>query len=218
LLLIGIPELSPVGETERVREIIDRAAPRYDREIGFYERVLFGDGRRWICSRAQGTVLEIGVGTGRNLGFYGDNVQLTAIDLSPRMLEVAQERAKELPRYVDLRRGDAQSLDFASESFDTVLFSLSLCTIPDDRQALREAHRVLRPDGCLILLEHVRSTNFLARAFQRMIEPLTVRFGADHLTRNPLDHLDQLGFKLTELERSKAGIVERLTARKVDSS
>jgi ubiquinone/menaquinone biosynthesis C-methylase UbiE len=201
-------------ETERVRRIQDKTAPRYDRQISFFERVLFGDGRVWVCSQARGDVLEIAAGTARNLPHYPSEVRMTAIELSPEMLAIASQRARELGRDADLRQGDAQALDFPDQSFDTVVCTLGLCTIPDDRQAVREAHRVLRPTGRFLLMEHVRSPSAPVRAVQRLLDPLTVRFEADHLLREPLDHLRAEGFEIERVERSKWGIVERVAARK----
>jgi ubiquinone/menaquinone biosynthesis C-methylase UbiE len=201
-------------ETERVRRIQDKTAPSYDKRIGFFERVLFGDGRRWVCSQAEGDVLEIAVGTARNLPFYRDGVRLTGIELSPEMLAIARERQGDLRREADLRIGDAQALEFSDESFDTVVCTLALCTIPDHRQAIREAFRVLRPGGRLLLLEHVRSPSAPVRAIQRLLEPVSVRLEADHLVREPLDHLAAEGFEVERVERSKLGIVERLAARR----
>jgi ubiquinone/menaquinone biosynthesis C-methylase UbiE len=201
-------------ETERVRAVQDKQAPKYDRQISFFERILFGDGRAWVCSRARGRVIELACGTARNLPFYGDDVELTGIELSPGMLTIARHRAQDLGHPVDLRLGDAQTLEFPDESFDTVTCTLGFCTIPDTRAAAAEAFRVLRPGGQLLLMEHVRSPVAMVRAGQRLLEPLAVRFEADHLLRDPLDYLPGVGFEIDELQRSKWGIVERLTARK----
>jgi ubiquinone/menaquinone biosynthesis C-methylase UbiE len=197
-----------------VRALQDKEAPRYDRQISFFERLLFGGGREWVCSRAEGEVLEIAAGTGRNLPHYPDGVRLTTIELSPEMLAIAKERAAEVGREVDQRLGDAQELEFADESFDTVVITLGLCTIPDPRQAISEAQRVLRPGRRLLLLEHVRSPSLPVRTVQRLLDPLAVRFAADHLMREPLEHLDAEGFDVERVERSKWGIVERVAARK----
>jgi ubiquinone/menaquinone biosynthesis C-methylase UbiE len=201
-------------ETERVRRIQDKEAPRYDRQISFFERILFGDGRRWVCSQAEGDVLELAVGTARNLPFYPDDVRVTGVELSPEMLAIASRRAGELGREADLRLGDVQALEFPDESFDTVVCTLGLCTIPDDRKAAIEAHRVLRPGGRFLLMEHVRSPSLPVRVVERMLDPLSVRFQGDHLLRDPLDYLASAGFDVERAERSKWGIVERVAARK----
>ena len=202
-------------ETERVRRVQDKEAPRYDRQMDFFDRVLFAGGREWVCSRAEGRVLEIAVGSGRNLPHHREDVELTGIELSPEMLAIAQRRAEDLGRQADLRLGDAQNLDFPDASFDSVVLTLGLCTIPDDRVAVEEVYRVLRPGGRFLLLEHVRSPVRAVRWVQRALEPLSIRFEADHLTREPLEHLGPVGFEVEELERSKLGIVERVAARKL---
>lgn len=203
------------GETGRVRDLYEGVAGQYDKFIKIPEKLLFQGGRQWVCSRASGEVLEVALGTGRNLPYYPQEVRLTGIELSPAMVEVARSRARELGIEADLRVGDAQNLPFADETFDTVVFTLSLCTIPDDRRAVAEADRVLRPGGRLLLLEHVGSPVPIVHAAQRLLDPLTVRFQADHLLREPLNHLHEKGFEVELLERSKWGVVECAAARKL---
>lgn len=209
-------ERDNAAETERVRRSQDRNASRYDRQISFFERNLFAGGRQWVCGQARGRVLELAVGTARNLPHYPADVTLTAVELSPQMLAIGSRRATELAREVDLRLGDAQALEFPDGSFDTVVCTLGLCTIPNPRRAVAEAWRVLRPGGQILLLEHVRSPLLPVRALQRLLEPLSVRFAADHLTREPLDYLRAEGFQIERFERSKWGIVERISASKPD--
>jgi len=206
------------GEHERVRRTYDESAGSYDSKIRFPERLLFRGGREWVCSQARGEVLEIAIGTGRNLPFYPKEVHLTGVDLSQAMLDVARGRAQELGVEADLRTAEAQALPFPEGAFDTVVMTLSLCTIPDDYAAVAEASRVLKPGGRLLLLEHVRSPALPVRAVQRVLDPLFVRFQADHLLREPLDHLEDAGLEVERLERSKWGIVERVLARKSQPS
>lgn len=201
-------------ELEQLRDHYDDASASYDRRLAVMERLLFGGGREWVCAHAEGDVLELAVGTGRNLPHYPASVRLTGIELSPRMLDVAVAEAASTKPDADLRVGDAQRLDFPDESFDTVTCTLSLCTIPDDAAAVREAMRVLRPGGRLVLLEHVRSPRRAVRAVQRLLEPIFLRLEHDHLTREPLEHVRDAGFAVEEVQRSKLGIVERLLARK----
>lgn len=201
-------------ETERIRRIWERTAPKYDRRIAFWERVLFKDSRTWVCSRATGKTLEIAIGTGRNLGLYPPDIELTGIDLSSSMLEIARRRADDLGRAADLRVGDAQALEFPGESFDTVVVTLALCSVPDDRRAVAEVSRVLRPGGQFVLLEHVRSPVRAVRAVQRVLDPIAVRVEGDHYLRDPLEHLRAEGFAIEEVQRSGWGIVLRAVARK----
>src|SRR5450755_4250682 len=89
------------AETERIRSLYEKDATKYDRQIQFFERMLFSGGREWVCSQAEGDALEIAIGTGRNLGLYPDDVSLTGIEFSPAMIEIAGKRARELGRKID---------------------------------------------------------------------------------------------------------------------
>ena len=209
---MGEPTAAP--ETERVRRIWEKLAPRYDKDIMRFEKILFSGGREWVCSQARGEVIDIGVGTGRNLEHYPKGIRLTGIDISAPMLDIARHRASRLGREVDLREGDAQALEFANANFDTVVFTLSLCSIPDDGKAISEAKRVLRPGGRLLLLEHVASPRWLVRTVQRLLDWITVRTVGDHLVRDPLVHVQAQGFEVERMDRLKWGIVERVAARK----
>src|SRR5215468_7617382 len=138
------------------------------------DRYFFGDSRQWVCSQAVGGVLEVAVGTGLNLAHYPRGVRLTGVDFSPAMLAVARRRATDLGRQVDLREGEAQALDFPDASFDTVVCTFSLCAIPDDRMALTEMARVLRPGGLLLLADHVEAASWLVRGVQWLVERVSI--------------------------------------------
>jgi ubiquinone/menaquinone biosynthesis C-methylase UbiE len=176
--------------------------------------VLFAGGREWVCSQARGEVLEIAVGTGRNLDYYPPDVRLTGIDLSAPMLDIARQRADQLRRQADLRIGDPQALEFADETFDTVVFTLALCSIADDGKAVGEARR---PGERLLMLEHVASPYWPVRTVQQLLDPITVRTVGDHLVRDPLVHMQARGFEVERMDHRKLGIVERVAARKAAS-
>ncbi len=205
---------APRDDLARWRRYWDKHAPGYDRQMGFFERLMVDDGRAWVCSQASGEVLEVAIGTARNLAFYPAGVRLTGIDLSPAMLTIARHRAQELGRTVQLREGDAHALDFPDASFDTVVCTFSLCTIPDERRAIAEMRRVLRAGGRLLLLDHVASSAWPARAVQRLLELVTVPMGNEHFLRRPQEHVQAEGFQIERRERFKLGIIERLAARK----
>jgi len=167
-----------------------------------------------VCEQASGDVLDVAVGTGLNFPYYPAGVRLTGVDLSPGMLEIARRRAEELGLDVDLREADAQALPFRKESFDTVVCTLGLCGVPDERVAVAEMHRVLRPGGMVLLLDHVGSHHGVLRLGQWMLEKFTVRMIGDYQTRRPLPLLAPAGFEVTRSERRKLGTVERVTAVK----
>jgi|SRR5665213_1211467 len=198
----------------RWRKYWDRHSKSYDREMALFDRLLFTDTREWICSRAAGDVLEVAVGTGLNLAHYPPDVRLTGIDTSPAMLDIARTRASGLSRDIDLRVGDAEHLDFPDASFDTVVCTFSLCAIPDERRAVAEMQRVLRPGRLLLLADHVSSSARLARGVQRVLEIVTVPIGGEHFLRRPRNTVQGAGMTIEQEERFKLGIVERLAARK----
>ncbi|WP_116052079.1 class I SAM-dependent methyltransferase [Amycolatopsis palatopharyngis] len=192
----------------------DKHSRTYDKQMQFMDRTVFGDSRQWACSRATGDVLEVAVGTGLNFPVYPDDINLTGIDLSEDMLDIARTRAAELGRSVTLMQGNAHTLPFDAAMFDTVVCTLGLCAIPDLDAAVNEMHRVLRPDGRLILVDHVESSSPLARVVQRGLEVVTVPLAGEHFLRRPRNHLDSAGFVIEDVQRFKIGLVERLIARK----
>jgi ubiquinone/menaquinone biosynthesis C-methylase UbiE len=209
-----VSSTGPAGREARLRRYWDRHSGSYDKQMGFFDRRVFGDTRAWVCSKASGEVLEVAIGTGLNLAHYPAGVRLTGVEWSPQMLEIARRRAADLGRDVDLRTGDAQALEFHDASFDTVVCTFSLCAIPDERRALAEMARVLRPGGLLLLADHVESSAWPARAAQRILELVTVPTGGEHFRRRPILLVQALGFTVAEHNRFKLGIVERLAARK----
>ena len=204
------------GETPAARQkrVWDKSAPSYDKQIAFFEKIWFGGGREWLGQRAQGRVLEVAVGTGRDLPHYPADVIVTGIELSPAMLALARQRAAGLDRDADLREGDAEHLPFADASFDTVVCALALCTIPSPAAAIGEMKRVLVPGGRLLLLDHIASTWPPIHAAQWLLERFTIRAAGEHFTRRQLPLVRAAGFRVVETERLKAGSVERIHAVK----
>jgi ubiquinone/menaquinone biosynthesis C-methylase UbiE len=200
--------------TAKAVRVWEQMAARYDRDIRFWERIQFTGGREWIGARVQGRVLEVAIGTGRNLEHYPADVTVTGVELSPAMLAIARQHATDLGRDVDLHEGDAQSLPFQTDSFDTVVCTLSLCTIPEPASAIAEMKRVLRPTGRLLLLDHIGSTWPPIFAAQWLVERFTIRAAGEHMTRRQLPLVRAAGFLIEEAERLKAGTVERVAARK----
>jgi ubiquinone/menaquinone biosynthesis C-methylase UbiE len=127
--------------------------------------------RARTAGEAVGTVLELGVGTGLNLPFYADATRVVAIDPDPHMLRRARRRAAQAAQPVELVEAGAESLPFEDGAFDTVVVTLTLCTVPDPAAAVAEARRVLTPDGRFLFLEHVRSDSPWVGRIQDSVTP-----------------------------------------------
>jgi ubiquinone/menaquinone biosynthesis C-methylase UbiE len=204
-----------VDATARSRRLWDRMAPRYDRDMRRLEPLLFGrDARLGVCAQARGDVLDVAIGTGLNLPHYPPNVRITGVDLSPVMLAAARKRAADFGLSVALSEATAEHLPFPDASFDTVMCTLSLCSVADDAAAIEEMHRVLRPGGQLLVLDHVAATNRALLALQRLWEKITLRMAGDYQTRHPLPLVEQAGLTVTDSRRSRLGTVEYVRAVK----
>jgi ubiquinone/menaquinone biosynthesis C-methylase UbiE len=198
----------------RQRRIWDKAAPGYDKQIAFFERIQFGGGREWIGSRATGRVLEVAIGTGRSLPFYPADAHITGIELSSAMLAIASRRAAELGIDADLCEGNAEALPFEDSTFDTVVCALALCSIPDPARAIGEMARVLKPGGTLLALDHIGSSWPPLYAVQWLLERITIRTAGEHFTRRQRPLVEAAGLQVVETQRLKAGTVERIAATK----
>jgi ubiquinone/menaquinone biosynthesis C-methylase UbiE len=199
---------------ERRRRQYAKEAPTYDEESDVTERWLFGrEHRGWACSRATGATLEVAIGTGLNMANYGPEVHLIGVDLTPEMLALARSRAADLGRPVMLCEGDAQALPFLDGAFDTVLATYAMCSVPDERRTILEMKRVLKSGGRLILVDHVRSSVAPIYWIQRLMELAPSRHDKE-LTRRPITHVIDAGFTIDASDRLRAGVIERLVARK----
>lgn len=159
--------------------------------------------RQRACARLSGRVIELGFGSGLNIEKYPDTIEsVSAVEPSDVAWEMSQERraASAVPV---IRSGlDGQRLDEPDESFDSVLVTFTMCTIPDIELALLEAHRVLRPGGALVFLEHGLAPDARTARWQSRLEPLQKRFGGGcHLTRDVPALLTGAGFDMTELDQ-----------------
>jgi ubiquinone/menaquinone biosynthesis C-methylase UbiE len=197
------------------RRVYAKEAPTYDKEADFVERRLFGtEHRGWACSQAVGDTLEVAIGTGLNLPHYPADLRLTGLDLTPEMLALARTRAREMGRAIALAEGDAQDLPFAEGSFDTVVCTYALCSVGDDARAISEMHRVLRPGGRLILVDHIRSSVPPIFWVQWLYEFIPRRTKGEYATRRPSVHVHPPSFTIEARDRLRAGIIERLVAVK----
>jgi ubiquinone/menaquinone biosynthesis C-methylase UbiE len=162
-------------------------------------------------------VLEAGVGTGKNMPFYPANVSITAIDLTPGMLQRAQKRAADLglASRVDLRLGDVQELDFPNSVFDTAIATFVFCSVPDPVLGLSELKRVVKPGGRILLLEHMRSANPFWGAIMDFLNPVVVRMMGANINRRTVENVRSTGLEIERVEDLGGGGIFKLIAARV---
>jgi ubiquinone/menaquinone biosynthesis C-methylase UbiE len=169
----------------------------YDSMAGGMEKNVFAELRKRLVETAHGRVLDVGAGTGANLPHYlSDQItELVLLDVDPGMLDRARQKVANLAMKVTFRIGSAEDLPFEDAAFDSVVFTLSLCTIPDPARALREAKRVLAADGELLVLEHVRAQDAGMARWQGRLNPIWRLIASGcHLDRDTLGQIEAAGF------------------------
>ncbi len=194
--------------SDLTRKRYDRLAFIYDFLEAPMERFLFASWRARLRDRIVGNrVLEVGVGTGKNIPYYPQEVEITAIDLSPRMMERAQRNALILGQEVDFWEMDVQHLAFPDQVFDTVFATFVFCSVSDPVSGLRELRRVCKPGGTLLLLEHMRTKNFILGFLFDLLNPIVVRMMGANINRRTLDNIRMAGWRIQVEERLSSDIV-----------
>lgn len=176
----------------------DRIAPVYDLFETAMERARYGLWRERLWSHVRGSrVLEVGIGTGRNLPYHPFGVRVTAVDLSPKMLARARSRtAVSAAESLHLGLMDAQALALGSAWFDAAVATFVFCSVPDPVRGLREVRRALKPGGRLWLLEHVRSSHPLLGRVMDRLNPLMVRCTGANINRDTVANVAGAGFRV----------------------
>ena len=180
------------------------SASKYNRIAPIYEFIdlplefpYFRKWRKEALSGLNGKVLEVGIGTGRNLKHYPLSCSVTGIDNSKEMLERAREKVKGM-KNINLLLMDAEHLEFPNNSFDYVFTTFVLCTISDPLKALKEIRRVLKSSGELIVLEHMQSSDPLIARLEELINPFMFFLLGDHMNRDTVKDIEEAGFAIQE--------------------
>jgi ubiquinone/menaquinone biosynthesis C-methylase UbiE len=166
----------------------------------------FGHMRERVVPRARGVVAELGFGSGLNLPYYDSTEvsHLIGIDPDPAMIGIARKRLADFPMRIELIEADAEELPLANGSVDTAVVTYALCTIPDPAGALREIRRILKPGGRLLFIEHERSPEPWRSRWQDRLNSVWGRIaGGCHLTRNPLQLIEDAGFVIGARESAR---------------
>ena len=186
----------------------------YDGLCAVLERTGLGPWSRWLAGGARGRTLDVGCGTGLGLPLYGPDVRAIGLDPGWDSLGRARRRAPGVP----LVQGRAEALPFRGGTFDTVVASLVFCSVAEPARGLAEVKRVLRPDGRLRMLEHVRSRRAWKAAFQDRVQPLwTWASGGCHPNRDTERAVEAAGFVIDAEDRAEMADMRRFSARAADS-
>ena len=208
------PAKAPGGRTATIQRRYSRQAGRYDLCEAPAE-LLF---RRWrprLWDRIPPgrRVLEVGVGTGKNIRWHPPGVSVTAVDFSPKMLMRAVPKAQGHDPSPELALMDAQALGFASNSFDVAVATCVFCSVPDPVLGLQEVRRTLRPDGLLLLIEHVRSNMPVIGRVMDLCNPVTVGLQGVNINRDTVENVKRAGFQIDEVHDLFLDIVKLIVAR-----
>ena len=193
----------------------DSTLKRYNRLSFLYDYIeapleyfRFASWRKKLEDRIVGSrALEVGVGTGKNLPYYLREIEITAIDFSPGMLKRARKKASKEKIRVELIEMDIQQLDFPDNCFDTVFATFVFCSVPDPIAGLKELKRVCKPEGKLLLLEHMRPGNVILGFVFDVLNPFVVRMMGANINRRTLENILKAGWKIRVKEKLSSDIV-----------
>jgi ubiquinone/menaquinone biosynthesis C-methylase UbiE len=199
---------------DQVQRAYDESADQYEKKIWFDQYILgVARLRKKLLSKATGKILELACGTGQNFPLFAPNSEVTAVDLSPKMLEIARENAIKHGLNVSLAVMDAEHLEFPDGNFDTLVSTLSTCTFPDPVKALQEMNRVCRPNGLILLLEHGHSSvPWLANIQDRNEYQHYQDHAGCRWNQDPLDLLQSAGIKVLKSKRNILGMFHSMEA------
>jgi len=201
--------------TEIAKRRWNRTARLYDYLMALMEQVVVRKWRRLLWRRVETSrVLEIGVGTGNNIPYYPADAEITAVDFSEGMLKRARDKASRHKVKVNLRQMDAQNLEFADNTFDTVVGTMVFCSIPDTVRGIREVERVCKRGGKVVLLEQDFSANRYSRLLAKLVNPLVIRMGSD-FRRRTIEDVAKSGLKVERVTNLWAGLFKLIEARKM---
>ncbi len=173
----------------------DKAAAHFDFMNAGVER-RYGRHKRALFAKSRGKVMLVAAGTGLDFPLFLPDLDIVAIDFSPKMVEQAKLKAAEYGGHLEVVEADVQDLQFPDESFDTVVTSCTFCSVPDPVEGLQEVHRVLKADGQMLMFEHVRPGNLLLGKMMDAMTPL-VRKAGPELNRRTADNIRRAGFRIT---------------------
>ncbi len=188
------------NETKKIKGRYNRVSKIYDILEQPMEVMTMSKWRERLIENIEGPkILEVGVGTGKNLLIYPNKLEITGIDFSENMLEKANQKIKGKEN-ITLIEMDAQKMSFADNTFDTIVTSCVFCSVPDPVEGLKEIRRVCRPDGKIIMLEHMRSHHNIVGKFMDVVNFIPLHTWGANINRETIANILKAGFKEEEIE------------------
>ena len=183
-------------KTQTVQKKYDRFSYFYDFLENTIEKNKFSNWRKNLLENLEGNILEIGVGTGKNLKYYNKNTKVTGIDLSLKMLNKAKQKLDKLKnKNITLKQMDAQNLKFKLNSFDYVVCTFVLCSVPDPVKVVKNMKKVCKTNGKILMLEHAKSKHFVIKVFQHIHNPITKTLFGFNVNRDTIGNIKKAGLK-----------------------
>jgi ubiquinone/menaquinone biosynthesis C-methylase UbiE len=198
-------------KTDKIRKKYNRIAGIYDLLESPMEIMALKNWRITLMGHLTGKVLEVGVGTGKNIEYYPEGLNITAIDFSSKMLKRAKNKAEDLNKKVDLLNMDIQKMDFHDSTFDMVYATCVFCSVTDPIAGLKELRRVCKPNGKIIMIEHVRSEKKILGTIMDLLNPVVVGMYGANINRRTVENIRKSGFTKLEVHNLFGDIVKKIT-------
>lgn len=195
---------------EKIRKRYDRASSFYDIFEQPMEIMTLKKWRTEVMKELHGDVLEVGVGTGKNIQYYPDSINVTAIDFSENMLSKAKEKAEVFNKKVKLINMDAQIMTFPDNYFDCVFTTCVFCSVPDPVKGLKEIKRVCKDGGKIVMIEHEKSENKAIGLLMDIFNPITLNLYGANINRKTVENIKKAGFTKIEVTNLKSDILKKI--------
>jgi len=215
-----------MSKNNKIKKRYNRVAPIYDSLEYLMEKGKMGDWRQNLWQKVNDRIrqlksnndqlrfLEAGVGSGKNIEYYPDDIEIYAIDFSPRMIKEAEKKADKYNKRVNLLEMDIQNLKFEDNYFDLIVTSCVFCSVPDPVKGLKELKRVLKADGRILMLEHMRSRNELVGKFMDWFNWVSLYTWGANINRRTIENIEKADLELVEVNNLMSDIVKEIELKK----
>ncbi|MGM0500643.1 MAG: class I SAM-dependent methyltransferase [Bacillota bacterium] len=210
-----------MSKNNKIKKRYDRIAPVYDSLELLMEKGKMGEWRQHLWQKIENKIdkdnmklLEAGVGSGKNIEYYPEEIEIFAIDFSPKMIKEAEKKVEKYDKEVNLLEMDIQKLDFEDNYFDIIITSCVFCSVPDPVKGLKELKRVLKKDGRIIMLEHMRSQNEFVGKMMDWFNWVSLHIWGANINRKTLENIKKAGLELVEVNDLMSDIVKEIELKK----